>query len=343
MDYASFKENSRIVASLRGMVRSGRIPHAILFHENDGGGALPLALTFLSHLYCTSPGAEGPCGHCPSCNRVEKLIHPDIHFVFPVAGQNKPVSDNFIDLWRGLVLTNPSFFENELYTAIGIEGKQSNISVWEARLLLEKLSLASVEGKWRSVVIYLPEKLNAQAANTLLKMIEEPPEKTLFLLITHAPEKVLRTVSSRCLLLRVVPLSREGFRALHPERGAEEMKLFNIFSDLMESLMEKDLAAALDVAEVLAGLSSREKQKAFCKFAGEAIRNVFLLQQGLGTLADIPAEEAEFYGTLSRALKKTFPRGAMRALDKAALYLDRNVNQKIIFCDLADKLYRLAI
>ena len=166
--------NTEVVAALHLMVESGHVPHALLLHEDDGGGAFPLAINFLEELYGGSP-------------RVQKLIHPDIHFVFPVAGSDKPVSMQFLGKFRELALENPYFFENELYTAIGIEGKQGNISVNEARSILDRLSLSAVEGGYRTVVVYLPEKMNAQAANALLKMVEEPPAKTLFVLITLVP------------------------------------------------------------------------------------------------------------------------------------------------------------
>ena len=154
--------NTEVVAALHQMVASGHVPHALLLHEDDGGGAFPLCINFLEELYGGSP-------------RVQKLIHPDIHFVFPVAGSDKPVSMQFLGKFRELALENPYFFENELYTAIGIEGKQGNISVNEARSILDRLSLSAVEGGYRTVLVYLPEKMNAQAANALLKMVEEPP------------------------------------------------------------------------------------------------------------------------------------------------------------------------
>jgi DNA polymerase-3 subunit delta' len=186
--------NAQVAAALRQMAESGRIPHAMLFHENDGGEAFPLIIDFLDEVY----------GHNP---RVKRLIHPDIHFVFPVAGpsEKKPVSDQFLSPWRELLRENPCFFENELYAAIGIEGKQGLISVNEARSILDKLSLSAVEGGYRTVVMYMPEKMNQQAANALLKMIEEPPENTLFLLVTLQPEKVMTTIFSRCLFMRVRP------------------------------------------------------------------------------------------------------------------------------------------
>ena len=322
--------NAPVAEALRQMAESGRIPHAMLFHENDGGGAFPLVLDFLDEVY----------GHNP---RVRKLIHPDIHFVFPVAGPDKPVSEQFLGPWRKLLQENPFFYENELYAAIGIEGKQSNISVHEARSILEKLSLSAVEGGYRTVVVYLPEKMNVQAANTLLKMVEEPPEKTLFLLLTHQPEKVLTTISSRCLMMRVRPLSREEMRAVHPREGAELSVQADLFHDLMDALVRKDLLAALETGDAVAALDSREKQKAFCRVSGEGLRTVFLLQQGLPQLADLPEDESLFYRELAGKLRRNFPRLALAALDRALLLLERNVNQKILFTDLVNRLYMNAL
>ena len=325
---AASSGNTTLAATLRQMAESGRIPHAMLLHENDGGGAFPLLLDFLDEVY----------GHNP---RVEKLIHPDIQFVFPVAGPDKPVSAQFIGKFRTLLLENPYFFENELYAAIGIEGKQSNISVHEARSILDRLSLSAVEGGWRTVVLYLPEKMNQQAANSLLKMVEEPPEKTLFLMVTHAPEKVLTTISSRCLFLRVLPLSREEMRSVHPEEGREMTVLADLFHDLMDALVQNDLLGALETGEAVASLDSREKQKSFCRYAGEGLRSIFLIQQGLASLGDIPEDERAFYGDLAGKLRKNFSRQGLAALDRTLQLLERNVNQKILFTELVDRFYMI--
>ena len=238
--------NTEVVAALHQMVASGHVPHALLLHEDDGGGAFPLAINFLEELYDGSP-------------RVQKLIHPDIHFVFPVAGTDKPVSLQFMGKFRDLVLENPYFFENELYTAIGIEGKQGIISVNEARSILESLSLSAVEGGYRTVLVYLPEKMNAQAANALLKMVEEPPAKTLFLLITHAPEKVLVTISSRCLHMRVQPLSPDAEREVHARENASNQVLTDLFHDLLEAIVSRDRIKALETGEAVAELKVREQ------------------------------------------------------------------------------------
>ena len=320
------QSHTALATTLFQMVESGRIPHAMLLHENDGGGAFPLLLSFLDRLYARSP-------------RVEKLIHPDIHFVFPVAGSDKPVSDQFLQPWRTLLLENPYFFENELYAAIGIEGKQSSISVHEARLLLEKLSLSAVEGGYRTVVMYLPEKMNLQAGNTLLKMVEEPPEKTLFLLVTHSPEKVLVTIASRCLFLRVPPLTREEDRRVHPAAQEGLSGYTDLFADLMDALLRKDLLAALETGEALSALESREKQKAFCRHASTLVRDVFLVQQGLASLQDLSEEERPVVEGWAAKVRKTFPRQAASALDRAVMLLERNVSQKILFTDLVNRLY----
>ena len=319
--------NAEILNAFHRMVGSGHVPHAMLLHEDDGGGAFPLVLHFLEQLYGGNP-------------RVAKLIHPDIHFVFPVAGPDKPVSLQFLAPFRALLLDNPYFFENELYAAIGIEGKQSNISVNEARSILDRLSLSAVEGGYRTVVLYLPEKMNAQAANALLKMVEEPPQQTLFLLITHAPEKVLQTISSRCLHLRVQPLSEEAERIVHAREAAGTASLRDLFHDLLEAIVARDLLKALETGEALADLKVREQQKSFCRIASEDLRRLFLLQK-MPQLAAFPEGEEAFYRRMAGALKPTFSRKALAVLDRALLLLERNVNQKILFSDMASQLYSL--
>ena len=319
--------NTEVVAALHQMVASGHVPHALLLHEDDGGGAFPLSINFLEELYGGSP-------------RVQKLIHPDIHFVFPVAGSDKPVSMQFLGKFRELALENPYFFENELYTAIGIEGKQGNISVNEARSILDRLSLSAVEGGYRTVLVYLPEKMNAQAANALLKMVEEPPAKTLFVLITHAPEKVLVTISSRCLHMRVQPLSPEAERQVHARENASNQALTDLFHDLLEAIVSRDRLKALETGEAVAELKVREQQKTFCRLASEDLRRLFFLQK-MPALARVPEGEEDFYKRMAGALKPTFPRRGMVALDRALLLVERNVNQKILFTDLVNQLYSL--
>ena len=319
--------NEEVVSALHRMVESGHIPHAMLLHQEDGGGAFPIVLNFLEELYGGNP-------------RVEKLIHPDIHFVFPVAGSDKPVSVQYIGAFRELLKENPYFYENELYAAIGIEGKQSNISVNEARSILERLSLSAVEGGYRTVVVYLPEKMNVQAANALLKMVEEPPEKTLFIFITQAPEKVLVTISSRCLHMRIQPLSLEAEAEVHAREAAGVAALQNLFHDILDAIVARDFLKALETGEAVSDLKVREQQKNFCKLASEDLRRVFLLQK-MPQLARIPEGTQEYYARMARSLKPTFARRALAVMDRSLLLVERNVNQKILFTDMVNQLYTI--
>lgn len=319
--------NEEVVSALHRMVESGHIPHAMLLNQEDGGGAFPIVMNFLNELYGGNP-------------RVEKLIHPDIHFVFPVAGSDKPVSLQYIAPFRELLLSNPYFYENELYAAIGIEGKQSNISVNEARSILERLSLSAVEGGYRTVVVYLPEKMNVQAANALLKMVEEPPEKTLFIFITQAPEKVLVTISSRCLHMRIQPLSLEAEAEVHAREAAGVAALQDLFHDILDAIVARDFLKALETVEAVSDLKVREQQKNFCRLASEDLRRVFLLQK-MPQLARIPEGTEDYYARMARSLKPTFARRALAVMDRSLLLVERNVNQKILFTDMVNQLYTI--
>lgn len=316
----------KLAPAFAGMIDSGRIPHAILLHEEDGGGAVSLALSFLKYLYCQDRSDGEPCGVCPSCNKISKLIHPDVHFVFPVTSGN--TSRNFLEEWRELVLENEAFTEEDLYTALGIEGKSTMIAVPQAKEIMDTLSLSALEGGYRSVLVYLPEKMNKEAANRLLKLVEEPPQKTQFIFITHAPEKVLVTIASRCERIRVAPQSRG------PVQRNETYA--PLLEELMDAITSKDLSTALETADKISALPSRDSAKAFCNFAAGEFRNVFLLQQGLDNLA---GEVPDCIRNWAGLCRKTFSREALAALSRACQRIERNVNLKILFAELACKLY----
>lgn len=329
MTFSQIKGNDKIVDALKGMVDSSRVPHAIMFHEDDGGGAMELALAFLQYLYCKNRSGGDACAQCPSCNKISKLIHPDMYFIFPV---NTGWSDDYLDKWRSLVLSNSSFTENELNEALEIEGKNSMIKVDEAKSLIDKLSFSALEKGYRSVIIYLPERMNKETANRLLKLIEEPPLLTQFIFITHNGGLVLPTISSRCQHIKLSKSSGKGA----VEGSAEQIQLFR---QLMQGLLIHDLYACLEIGDSLAGLPSREKAKTFCTFASGVLRNIFLYQQGMGPLAAQGAySEAELSDWATRS-KKTFPRKGLDAFSKAQMLIARNVNTKILFTDLVNSLY----
>lgn len=342
MRFAGIQGNGDVKRVLAGMVDEGRIPHAILFHEDDGCGAVPMCVAFLQYLWCPDRADGDSCGVCPACNKISKLIHPDVHFVYPVTGGSlipssaKPTALSYVKQWRELVLSNPFFTERDLNEALGIEGKSSLISVADAREILGRLAFQSLEGGWRAVLVYLPEKMNADAANRLLKSIEEPPERTLFLLITHAPEKVLPTVASRCQHIRLVPVRRP--EALSGEEETEERELMDA---LLEAVTGRDLSAALEAGEAIAALPSRERIKAFLKYASRTLRNVFLVQQGLTDIAGASGEELSLAQRFAPRLKRSFSRSILPQLDRSAMLVDRNVNAKIVLCDLVNKMFVL--
>ena len=340
--------NERVAQTLAAMADSGRVAHAMLLYENEGCGALPLALAYIQYLNCANPSNGDSCGKCLSCKQMEKLIHPDVHFVFPVnkgpkSSDDKPTSESYIKYWRELAIADPYFTEADLQKAIGIESKNGLIAVAEAKSIISKLSLTSVADGYKAVVFYLPEKMNQETANRLLKMVEEPPEKTIFLFITHAPEKVLQTIFSRCQSIRVLPLTKEEaeqVRLRKPEEDREEYNRFSdLFADLMNAIVSRDLMSALDCSEQMAALESREKQKAFCTFASECIRKIYMIQQNMPQIADVSEDEQEFYSKMASSCGKSFCQRSVTNIDKVVGMIDRNVSSKILFCDLVNRMF----
>lgn len=373
MRFADIPGHEEVKKALVTMADTGRVAHAMLLYENEGCGALSLSLAYLQYLNCSNRHGGDSCGECPSCRKISKLIHPDVHFVYPVnsgskvSASKKPVSETYLEYWRELVLKNPYFLENEMYDAFGMEGKSGVIAVAEAKSILEKLSLSSVEDGYKAVVIWLPEKMNAETANRLLKVIEEPPLQTIFLLITHNQDKVLQTIFSRCQCLRIAPWTKEEVakelitrfgidadmaheqaslsggspgRALYAlGESQEHVRYMEIFSGLMNATLNRDLAAAIETADEMSSLESKEKQKAFCIFAAECVRKIFLFQQGMENIAAVSAQDAPFYCSISPKCSKSFCAKVIPHIDRSVMLLERNVNAKIVFCDLVDQIF----
>lgn len=355
------------------MAREGRTGHAILFEEEPGYGALAYALALAQYLCCPDRTDEDSCGICPTCNKMQKAIHPDLHFAFPVntsprvpASSKQPVSDMFLPLWRELVLANPYFLEQELYDAIGIENKSGGISVNEAVNVLSALSLRAFEGEYKFMIIYLPERMNVVASNKLLKLLEEPPAGTVFMLITQSPEKLLQTIVSRCQIIRVLPMPVEDLqKALMDKRGLDAETALNyarlaagsygralslvreeceISSDrqLLYDMMERGLARDLDglfpIMEELAGMG-KEKQKDFCAFGGVLARKLQMLGIGMDGIAYVSPSEKEYLASLVRRIKPGFYRRMLTIFDNAVGELDDNVNARLIFSNMCDYFY----
>ena len=348
MRFSEVIGNADVAKALVSMADTGRVAHAMLMYENEGCGALALALAYVQYLNCKNPQNGDSCGECPSCRQMAKLIHPDVHFVFPVnkgpkTSDDKPTSESYLKYWRELASANPYFVEADLQRAIGIESKNGLIAVAEAKQIISKLSLTAVADGYKAVIFYLPEKMNQETANRLLKMVEEPPVNTLFIFITHAPEKVLQTIFSRCQSVRVMPLSKDEqqkVQALSPIDDKEEYNIFmDLFSDFMNSLVSRDLMGALECGETMAALESREKQKAFCTFASECLRKIFLLQQKLPQIAGVSQQETDFYTHMAGRCGKKFCSRSVADIEKVVAMIDRNVNSKILFTDLVNRMF----
>ena len=327
MRFADIKGNDDVKAALVGMADSGRIAHAMLFYENEGCGALPLLLAYFQYLNCRNRQGGDSCGECPSCSRISKLIHPDLHFVYPVNSGSK---------------IGTSVKPSELYAALGMEKKAGNIAVAESKFILDKLSMTSVEDGYKAVVVWLPERMNAEAANRLLKIVEEPPEKTVFLFVTHVAEVLHSQFSIPCDQAESQACVSGGSIgvALNMLGDREDYDAFmDLFSDMLNAAVAKDLLTVLETAETIASWTSREKQKGFCTFAGECIRKIFMVKENMAVISNVPAEEMQFFTGIAAKCQKNFCPRAIGYINKAASLLDRNVNPKIIFCDLADRIF----
>ncbi|RMG84042.1 MAG: hypothetical protein D6714_08740, partial [Bacteroidetes bacterium] len=191
--------------SLRQMAMSDRVAHALLFAGPGGSGSLSLALAFAQYLLCARPTPTDACGQCPHCLKAAKLIHPDIHFSFPTIGTNVK-SDHFLPQWRQAMATNPYLSLNDWLQKIGAENKQGNINKEECLNIIRKMSLKTFESPRKVLIIWRPEFLGKEG-NRLLKLIEEPPENTHFILVAEQPDQILNTILSRCQLFKIPALT----------------------------------------------------------------------------------------------------------------------------------------
>lgn len=202
-------------------VREGHIAHAQLFCGLEGVGALPLALAYARYVHCTSPQETDACGVCPSCRKYNKLIHPDLHFVFPIVKadkKKKEVCDDFLPEWRECVLKDGYFGYNQWLIFLGSENAQGLIYAKESSEIIRKLSLKTYEAEYKIMIVWLPEKMHDVCSNKLLKLLEEPPLKTLFLLVSEQPEQMLTTILSRCQRINVRPIESETMRQVLSSR-----------------------------------------------------------------------------------------------------------------------------
>ena len=357
---------------LRQAVRDGRVAHAQLFTGISGIGKLGLALAYAQYIACPNRTEEDSCGVCPSCLQYQKLQHPDLHFAFPIVkGNDGDVCDDFVEKFRNLILENSYFDLEDWYRAMGVETKQGMIYEKESSEILRKLSLKSFGNGYKVMVIWQPEKMNVTCANKLLKLLEEPPTKTLFLLISEHPEQLLSTIISRVQEVRVPRLSEEtiasGLCQEYSWLGGEEAKAiahmangsyltalktmnesednqgyFDDFVSLMRNAwlvgQKKDYSALLklrqwsnDMADSKVG---REKQKAFLQYAQRQVRENYIYNFHCGEMNYQTKKEQEFSTRFAPFIHEGNAEKIMNELGKAEQQRAQNGNAQIIFFDL---------
>ncbi|MDR0694642.1 MAG: DNA polymerase III subunit delta [Prevotellaceae bacterium] len=355
-------------------VREGRIAHAQLFWGGEGYGALPLALALAQYIHCPHRTEEDACGVCPACNKMQKLIHPDVHFVAPVnstkeiTSDKKPVTEHFLTQWREALSDNPYLTEQEWYKTLGTENKQGNISVHEASQIIEKLNYKSFEAEYKIMIIWLPERMNVQAANRLLKLIEEPPDKTLFFLVSEDITRIIATIRSRTQPVRLPPIEEgaltkklqeqfalpemharklaraaagsysEALRLVQSEKETDEH--FERFATLMRAAYAVDGLTLISWAEDAAKWG-REQQKSFLLYAERLVRESFTLNRQADDIVYLLGEEETFAKNIAPFVNERNVAGIYNTLNTAIAHLAQNGNAKILFTDLAMQMARL--
>lgn len=344
------------------MVNENRVPHALLFSGKEGSGNLPTALAFIQHLFCTVKTETGACGICNSCNKVAKLIHPDVHLVVPIA-KSKDVkkTDDVVKEFREFFLNNPYITLNDWFNELSAENKQPIIPVEEAADILKKLSYTSYEGSYKVMLIWQPEKMNTEAANKLLKILEEPPDLTIFILVTNNAEQLLATIISRVQTIPFYTLNvNEIAEALiynfkvNEEVAKQTAILANgNYAEALHLLMHNEdsvsflanfqtfmrLALKFDCNKALLWIDEnasigREKQKQFFQYGLEVFRDSLLFNYGSKDLVRLNGNEKQFLQKFAPFINQKNYEKLVEEFNNNYYYIERNANAKILFMDL---------
>ncbi len=352
-------------------VKENRISHAQLFLGNEGFGTLALALAYAQFILCRNPSENDACGVCPACNKVQKYQHPDLHFSFPTVGTKSNtalISDDYISTWREFLHDSAYGTYEQWLSAMDAGNAQGLIKVREAEQIVRKLSLKSFEAEYKIMIIWFPEKMNAETANKLLKLIEEPPEKTLFLLVAQNSQLIISTILSRTQLIKIPRISQEDmFQGLQDKMQVSEIKAkqisrmsdgnlnqakelietsdeakqnFDTFTQMMRlSYMGKMIELIKwvdDVAKI-----GREKQKTLLIYALKMIRENLVINQKQKDIARLSDEEDAFASKFSNFIHPGNAPSMAQEFDLAYTHISRNANAKVVFLDLCIRLNRL--
>ena len=354
-------------------VQENKIAHAQLFCGGEGVGKLPLAIAYARYISCLHPSDEDACGKCANCIKFNNLAHPDLHFIFPVIKKKSTkeiVSDDYIAEWRELITKSPYFNLHTWLEEMGAENQQALIYVKESNEIIRKLSLKSSQGGYKIIIIWLPEKMNQECSNKLLKLLEEPAEQTVFLLVSEEPDALLTTIQSRTQRINIKGIDENDIKeALINIYGLQEQDATNIahrsegnflkaiesislneenklFFDLFVALMRlsyqrkiKDMKAW---SEKVASMG-REKQKHFLSYCQRMIRENFIYNFHNHSISYLANEEEAFSTRFAPFINERNVMEIMNELNEAQRHIEQNVNAKMVFFDFSLKMIVLLI
>ncbi len=361
-----------IKAKLIQSVKENRVAHAQLFLGQEGTGKLALAIAYAQYINCTNRGEHDSCGVCPSCKKFNALAHPDLHFIFPTTTNKNvkkdPESDLFLAEWREYLEKCETYADlSSWYNALDVENKQGAINVRDAATIMRKLNLKAYEAEYKVAIIWMAEKLNVQAANKLLKVLEEPPEKTLFILISENQEELLTTIRSRTVLMKIPKLTLgEVQNALVNKFGCdynvarnaavlangnwilaqsyindqEDEKLyFQSFQKWMRYCFRFSASELIDfIANDIKSLG-REKQKEFLAYGLNFFHNALLMNNGLSDNVLLPEDEKAFLKNFAPFISNNNIDLITELFEESINQIERNGNASLIFLDDSYKIF----
>ncbi|MBN3034329.1 MAG: DNA polymerase III subunit delta [Bacteroidales bacterium] len=369
MKFSDVVGQKQVKERLLNTIRSGRVPHAQLFTGPEGSGKLATALAYGQYLNCTARSDGDSCGVCPSCIKYNKLVHPDLHFIFPVTSTREvedPASRYFIHKWRELLLKQKAYINlHDWYDHSGIDRKQAYINTEDCQEIIRLLNYTSYEGNYKVMVVWMIEKLFHQAAPRLLKILEEPPDSTLFILISEHPELVISTILSRTQEMkfpRVATTDLSSF--LKSVHGLSDQQAWNIadqaggnvreavlrssmetagepYQEMFERWMRlsysRNVRKILDFVQEISALG-RERQKSLLEYTLEVFRNSFLLHAAGDSVVRLSPSETEFLSKFRKFVHPGNVSHLSQEVQMAIHHVERNANPGILFTDLTLKI-----
>jgi len=373
MQFKNVIGQSAVKQRLIQSVRENHVSHAQLFLGPAGCGKLPLALAYAQYILCPNRTETDSCGVCPTCQKMQKLVHPDLHFVVPTANTKKvksnPESDLFMEEWREYVIQNQGYVDtSSWYSFLDVENKQGYMSVRDAASLLRKLSMKSYEGDYKIAIIWMAEKMRTDTANKLLKLLEEPPEKTVFLLIAEDAEELLATIKSRTALVKIPALDTASIEmALQQRFGCDPQQahdaamvsegnwmvasqsfkdfedhkfFFTTFQQWMRLCFRAAYSELIDFSSNIKTIG-REKQKELLDYGIRIIRNSLLFNNNLAEIVMLPDDEKTFNSKFAPFVNPANLVQIAELFDEAIRHIERNGNAQIVFTDVGFKMVAL--